>query len=113
MMIEKVEITRREVYGVDPVRFPYLGMRSTRPDVDKVYEYTLRYGNNYCRVVEDWHMQEMRLTMKADEYNRYITERLTGEMLNFVRKGILQAVEQQAAGNAPKRDNMAYLFGDK
>ena len=112
-MLEKIEITRRVAYGIDPVRFPYSGMHSTRPEINEVYVYRLRYGDNYYEVVEDWHMQEMRLTMTTDKYNSYITERLTNEMLNFIGKNIRQAVEQQAAKNAPKLNNMAYLFGER
>lgn len=109
-MIEKIEITRRVLHGATRlvVRNYY-----SSPSMDEVYEYTLRYGNNCCRVVEDFHMQEMRMRMKPEEYHEYITGRLTGEMLNFIRTGIKQAVRQQADKNAPKRDNMAYLFGDK
>lgn len=112
-MIEKVEITRRVAYGIAPVRFPYSGMHSTRPEINEVHVYKLRYGDDCCEVVEDGHMQEMRLTMTIDKYNSYIAARLTNEMLNFIGKNIRQAVEQQAAKNAPKSDNMAYLFGDK
>ena len=109
-MLEKIEITRRVAHEATRlITHNYYSF----PAMDEVYEYTLRYGNNCCRVVEDFHMQEMRMRMKPEEYHEYITERLTGEMLNFIRTGIKQAVRQQADKNAPKRDNMAYLFGDK
>lgn len=113
MMIEKVEITRRVVPGATRLVARGYNTFYDLSSMEEVYEYTLRYGNNCCRVVEDFHMQEMRMRMKPEEYHEYITERLTGEMLNFIRTGIKQAVRQQADKNAPKRDNMAYLFGDK
>ena len=85
----------------------------SNPYYDEVYEYTLRFGDHYCRVVEDFHMQEMRMRMGVEEYNEYVTRRLIDMMLNFVNDGIKKAVQQQAANNAPQRNNMAYLFGDK
>lgn len=113
MMIEKVEITRRVVPGATRLVARSYNTFYDLSSMEEVYEYTLRYGDNYCRVVEDFHMQEMRLRMKPAEYNEYVTRRLTDTMLNHIGAGIKQAVRQQADKNAPKSDNMAYLFGDK
>lgn len=113
MMIEKVEITRRVVPGATRLVARSYNTFYDLSSMEEVYEYTLRYGDNYCRVVEDFHMQEMRLRMKPAEYNEYVTRLLTVKMLNHIGDGIKQAVRQQADKNAPKSDNMAYLFGDK
>ena len=113
MMNERIEITRRMVPGATRLVAHSYNTFYGRSSMEEVYEYTLRYGNNCCRVVEDFHMQEMRLRMKPAEYNEYVTRRLTDTMLSHIGDGIRQAVHQQAAGNVPKGDIMAYLFGDK
>ncbi len=114
MMNEKVELTRRKHYGTNPIHqyvdFSQDWSTIYRGREAEPYEYTLRFGDSYARVVEDWHMIEMRMSMPAADYNRYVVDRLTNEMLNFIGGGIKKALKAQADANAPAKDNMAYLF---
>lgn len=112
-MNERIEITRRVAIGATRLAARVYNTFYGRSSMDEVYEYTLRYDDNCCRVVEDFYMQEMRLRTTPAEYNEYVTRRLTDTMLKHIGDGIKQAVRQQADKNAPKSDNMAYLFGDK